>query len=232
MRKKVVKLLITVGFALALVFAMTACGGEEQAEEASDEGAAVELSQDDIDALMQQVAEQDVELSYEEYMPDIALGNAEVFGVDSDADGGTIYAEICTGEYVDFKDKAYLMSGSQGEVIIKYENSEDGPVLGELIWSADGSDHEAWMEENYPADYLEAARNYEAHNTDGVSVLGAELDKKAEEALGVPVETENLLEIDLEAGTYEVSKVIESGEGEDYTFDTETIDEGSLSDLK
>ena len=55
----------------------------------------------------------------------------------------------------------------------------------------------------------------------------------AEEALGVPVETENLLEIDLDAGTYKITKTIESGDpgSEDYTFDVETVESGNLSDL-
>lgn len=52
--------------------------------------------------------------------------------------------------------------------------------------------------------------------------------------MGAPVETENLLEIDKEKGTYEIIKTIETGNPADdsYKFDTETIEKGKISDLE
>ena len=60
------------------------------------------------------------------------------------------------------------------------------------------------------------------------------LDKKAETALGVPVEQENILEIDEEKGTYQVTKITETGDPgkDDYNMETETLKEGKLEDLK
>ena len=49
-----------------------------------------------------------------------------------------------------------------------------------------------------------------------------------EKAFGVPVESDNLLMIDMDKGTYEIIKTIN---GEDGTFDTETIETGNLKDL-
>ncbi len=220
------KKFITLLLAVLMVFAVTACGGSGEGAEAS------ELTQDEFDSLMWQIADQEMELQYQEYMPDMRFADAEIFGIDRDGDQGTAYATLCTEEYVVLKDKAYSIAGGQGEVIIKFEYTDDQPKLTEVIWSADGEDHEGWLEENFPAAYLKKAKSYEAYDADGMSVLGARIAKTAEEELGVPVETEDLLQIDLEAGTYEVSKIIESGEGESYKFDTETIDSGKLSDLK
>ena len=47
------------------------------------------------------------------------------------------------------------------------------------------------------------------------------------------VDTENLLEVDPEKGTYKISEVIESGSPEngDYQFDTKVVEEGELSDV-
>lgn len=233
MKKKYLNVLIAAVFSIMVIAAMAACGQQEQensdGEATSNTG--TELTSDEYDALMWQISDQE-ELQYQEYLPDEWFAKAEVFGVDREGDSGTAYATLSTGEYVVLKDKAYFMSGGQGEVIIKFEYTDEQPKLSEVIWSADGDDHEAWLEENFPPEYLKKAKAYNGYDETGKSILQSEIEEDVETEMKAPVETENLLEIDLEKGTYEIIKTIESGEGEDYTFDTETIDKGKLSDLK
>ena len=180
------------------------------------------------DDTMKQVAESDVTKSYGDHLRDEAFANAEVFGIDRDGDQGTAYAYLYDGEYVVLKDKAYEMSDSAGEVMIKFIYGKDDVTLSEVIWSADGEEHEKWMKENFPAEYLKKSKNYKAYDANGRSVLGSKLRKTVEEALGVPVESENLLMIDTDKGTYEIIKTID---GDDGTFDTETLETGNLKEL-
>ena len=191
----------------------------------------VELSEDQMDDLYQQAAEKNHELQYSDYMPDTIVGHAEAFSIDRDGDKGTWDVHLVTGEYVALDGKAYEVSGSAGEAILKFDYTDEGPKLTDLIWSADGGDHDNWVKENFTK---EALKNLEIFNKDdeGRDLLMDILDKKAEDALGVPAEKENLLEIDDNAGTYEIWKPIESGEGDDYTFETETVKKGKLEDLK
>ena len=233
MKKKFLSVLIAAVLSIMLIVAMAACGQQEQENNDGEttSNAGTELTSDEYDALMWQISDQE-ELQYQKYIPDEGFAEAEVFGVDRDGDNGTAYATLSTGEYVTLKGKAYFMSGGQGEVIIKFKYTDEQPELSEVIWSADGDDHEAWLEENFPAEYLKKARAYNGYDETGKSILQNEIEKEVETEMKVPVETENLLEIDLEKGTYEIIKTIESGEGEDYTFDTETIEKGKLSDLE
>ena len=46
--------------------------------------------------------------------------------------------------------------------------------------------------------------------------------------MGVPVETDDLLFVDTEAGTYRIVRPITGADG---SFDTETVETGNLSDL-
>ena len=216
MSKKAWKTIMTMMTAAVLTLALTACGQSNNAD----------LSDEELDSLMEQVADKEVILNFVDSLPEKALANAEVFTVERDGDAGTAYVYLNTGEYVKARGKAYYMSGSSGVAIIKFDYTEDGPKLSEVVWSADGSDYDAWLEENLPEDALSAVKEF-----GGNEALSADLDAKAADALGVPVETENLLSIDVEKGTYEITKVIESGEGDDYTFDTETIEEGNLNEL-
>ena len=225
---------LTLILAVVMVFAMTACGGDKPADPSDESTAAVEsveLTQDEFDSLMWQIADQE-ETLYKEYVPDMWFADAEIFGVDKVGNQGTAYAMLCTDEYVVLKDKAYSMSGSQGEVIIKFEYTDEQPKLIQVDWSADGEDHNTWLEDNFPAEYLKEAQNYKAYDADGHSFLVDGNAKAAEKELGVPVETENSLQIDTDAGTYEIYKVIESGAGDSYKFDTETIETEKLADLK
>ena len=218
---------------LVLIITMAACEGKEQStgEVNGAENPSAELSQDDLDALLQQVADNEVQKDYEKYMPDKAFANAEVFGIDRDGDSGKAYVYLNYSEYVALKGKAYEMSGGSGEAIIKFNYSESGPVLNEVEWSADGDLHDGWLKDNFPAEYLKKDKAFEAYDEKGRNVLAMMLQDTVEKAMGVPVEQNDLLSIDTDKETYEIVKVIESGEGENYKFDTETLEKGNLSDL-
>lgn len=224
---------IVVLMALMLIISLAACEKKEQStgEVNGAENPSAELSQDDLDALLQQVADNEVQKDYEKYMPDKAFANAEVFGIDRDGDSGKAYVYLNYSEYVALKGKAYEMSGGSGEAIIKFKYSESGPVLNEVEWSADGDLHDGWLKENFPAEYLKKDKAFEAYDEKGRNVLAMMLQDTVEKAMGVPVEQNDLLSIDTDKETYEIIKVIESGEGENYKFDTETLEKGNLSDL-
>ena len=214
------KSIFTVLVIIIFMTAMTSCSN-------SNPDKAVELSDVEMESLMEQVAESDVDTLYKDYLKDEAFAVAEVFGVTKDGDQGTAYAYLNEGDYVVLKGKAYNMSGSAGEVIIKFSYTDSGITLTEVVWSADGGMHEDWLKKNYPAEYLKKAKAYQSHDSNGSSILGAKLREKVETSLGVPVDTDNFLEIDTDKGTYTITKVTDNGNG---TIDTEIIEQGSLSD--
>ena len=84
---------IVVLMALMLIISLAACEKKEQStgEVNGAENPSAELRQDDLDALLQQVADNEVQKDYEKYMPDKAFANAEVFGIDRDGDSGKAY---------------------------------------------------------------------------------------------------------------------------------------------
>ena len=229
------KILTALLVAFVLTIAMAACGSQEDdSEESSTEATTAEAETiDDMDALMEQVAQEELILQYKDYLIDKAFAKIEEFGMDTEGDPVTAYTMLCTGEYVALKDKAYNVSGAQGEAIIKYHVTEEGPVLDEVIWSEDGSNHDPWVEENFSKEALEKLKAYDAYDADGKSKLEQEMNKDVEEEMDVAVETENLLEINGEEGTYKIVKTIESGDpaSDDYQFDTEVVEEGLLSDV-
>lgn len=215
------KSIFTVILAITLMTAMSACSGGKQ-------GNTVELSEAETESLMNQVAESDVDISYGDYLKDEAFAVAEVFGVEKNGNQGTAYVYLNEGDFVVLKGKAYNMSGSAGEVIIRFKYTDSGVKLSEVVWSADGGMHEGWLKENYPAEYLNKAKSYQPYDANGNSILGAKLKNKVEEALGVPVESDNLLEIDTEKETYKIVKTRDKTDG---TLDTEIIEKGSLNDF-
>ncbi|MBQ3429157.1 MAG: hypothetical protein IJH28_05220 [Mogibacterium sp.] len=222
------RIIIIALVSIALLLSITACTNNKQKSGVTAETTTAELNDAEMASLMRQVADSDVSRSYGEYLKDEAFADAEVFGIERDGDQGTAYAYLYDGEYVVFKDKAYEMSGSAGEAMIKFVYGEDDVTLSEIIWSADGGEHENWMKENFPAEALRRAKNYKAYDSNGKSILGSKVNETVEGALGVPVETENLLMIDIDNGTYELIKTMDGNDG---TFDTETLETGKLKDL-
>ena len=226
-----------------MVFSLAACGNkaeEKPAEEPAQEeeipeeiASGPELSEDQMDDLYDQAAEMSLKRQYSDYMPDEIYGHAEAFNISRDGDKGTWDVYLVTGEYVVIDGKTYLASGSNGEAILKFDYTADGPKLTEVIWGDDGEGHNDWVKENFSKDGLE---NWDLFLKDEKSVdeLNEILDQKASDGLGAPVDTENDLMIDDNEGTYEIYKTIESGDPADdtYKFETETVKKGKLSDLK
>ena len=218
--------------AAALIFTLAACAnnGKTAAEEESSGITASGLSAEQTDSLMKQIAGSDVAGVYGEYLTNEAFAAAEIFGIDRNGDDAAAYAYLYEGGYVVFKDKAYNMSGSSGTVIIKFTfDDNDGVTLSEVVWSADGELHDAWMKENFPAEYLKKAESYNAYDENGDNVLAARLVTTVEEKLGVPVAKDELLTVDTDNGTYELVRTID---GENGAFDTETIEKGDLAALQ
>ena len=184
------------------------------------------LKGSNLSKLMEQVAESEVKKSYETDLPNEVFANCEVFGCKD----GKAYVYLNTEQFVVLNDKAYEMSGSCGEAIISYKETNDGIKLEKVEWSADGEDHDEWIEENFPEKCLKAQQSYDAFDENGFLKLNTKMIVKAEDKLGVPVERENLLLIDQDNGTYKIVKTMESGTPEEnnYTFETKTIEEGRL----
>lgn len=206
-------------------------GSEDQSTEAATESVTEEsggslLEGTALSDLMQQVADSELTKSYEEYLPDEVMANAEVFGEED----GKAYVYLNTEEFVVLDGKAYVMSGGSGEAIIHYTWSGDQIKLDKVEWSADGGNHDKWIEDNFPEPYLSEWKSYEANDENGFLKLETKMKAKAEEKLGVPVERENILTIDTETGEYKIEKTIESGTPKEgnYSFDTETVKEGKL----
>ncbi len=231
------KKLLALGMVFVMVLAMAACGNKaeekpaEEPEEEAEDYDGPELPEDLMDDLYDQAAKKDLQPRVADYMPDEIVGHAETFHITREGDKGRWYVYLGEGEYVEFDGKAYNITGSYGEAIIEFDYTQDGPKLTDVIWSEDGEGHEKWIEENFTD---EARKNLETFNKDEKNrdLLIEIVEKKAEDALGVPVEKELLFQIDEAAGTYTLLKPIESGEGEDYKFDTETITSGKLDELK
>jgi len=184
------------------------------------------LSPADTEILMNQVAEREIQKRYKKYVPDKAFARAEIFGIDRIGDKGSAYVYLNTAEFVIFKGKAYEMSGSSGEAIIRFIYTENGPQLTKIDWSEDGGGHDAWIKKNFPETFLKKWSAYDAHDKNGTNKIGTAIGKEVEKTLGVPVETENLLEIDTDNETFKIIKTIDTlplGR-----FDVKTIDRGKL----
>ena len=227
---------------VVMALSVTACGSKseekpaeepEKEEEQEADWSGPELSEDQMDDLYQQAAEQSLKAEYADYMPDKIFGHAETFNIARDGDKGTWDAFLVTGEYVVLDGKAYCVSGANGEAILKFDYTKDGPKLNEVVWSTDGGGHEEWLKENFTEEGLKYDKEF-LKNEKAVDELTEIVDKKASDELGVPVEKDLILDIDKDAGTYEIVKTIESGSPEDgtYKFDTETVKKGKLEDLK
>ena len=211
---------LTIMLAVILIAAMTSCSNEKHA---------VELSDAELESLMEQTAKKTATLSYTDYLRDEPFAAAEVFGVQRNGDEGNAYVYLLAEEYVVVKDKAYLMSGRSGEAVITFSYEDTGVELVGVRWSEDGEGrHDYWLKKNFPHEYLDKVKEFRLVDADGNSKISEAINETAAKKLGVPVETENILTIDTEEGTYEIVKTLET---EDGSFDTEIIDKGNLKDL-
>lgn len=191
------------------------------------------MSDIDKEALMRQVVEQEGQsyLQYSEYLDENVWANAKVYGVKKvKANQYKAFVRLNIDEYVVMNGKAYNMCGSEGEAVLHYEQTENGPVLDSVEWARDGSDYRKWIRWTFPLICQIRERIYEAYDSMGRSHLMSRLAKQVEQEMGVAVEWDNLLEIDLDKGTYEVIRTIENGSpGADYNFETEIVESGKLN---
>lgn len=190
------------------------------------------MSASDKDSLMRQVVEQEGQsyLYYSDYLKEDVYADAKLFGVQKvKSNQYNAYVRLNIDEYVELNGKAYNMSGSEGEAVLHYEQTTEGPVLHEIEWARDGSDYQKWVRVTFPVICQIRQRLYEAFDSSGRSYLMSSLAKQVEKEMGVSVEWDDQLEIDMDKGTYEVMRIKESGSpGADYVFDTEVVESGKL----
>lgn len=231
------KLIGIVFISVVLIVAMAGCAGQNRNNSSgkhSSENA--NLSQSDLRTLMKQVAKNETEIRYARYVPDKAFADVEVFGIDKDGGKGTAYVYLEVAEYAAVKGKAYNLSGASGEAIIRFRYTAAGPKFIKVEWSADGDLHDRWIKEHFP----EASQRKRdifiiftlLFKSRGMGGLEENIRKEVQKDMGIPVETENLLDIDTDKGTYEIVRTIERGTpGKDDQFHSEIVEKGKLSDL-
>lgn len=183
--------------------------------------------------IMKQVAQKDIQNDYAKFLIDKPFAAASVFDLEKNGNKRKAYVWLQTGEYVIFKDKAYRMSGGAGYAIVEYTKTGENVKLDRYIWAEDG-DTGKWMKKNFSKKAAETVENdFKLDEITNKKIL-IMIDGKAEAELNVPVENDNILEIDRESGTYELTKIIEEGKPEDDNdiFETQVIDKGKLEKIK
>lgn len=211
---------------IALVLTMSSCSDEKNN---SSNNTAVELCDTQMDSLLKQVSKSELSGYFGEEENDCNItvepfAVAEIYGIDKDGDQCKAYAYLRLSNMVAHNDKAYEISGGAGDVIIKFSFKNEDVSLTGVDWSDDGELKSEWLKENYPEECQNKANAYGENS----NKLDGALKEKVEKALGVPLETEEYLEIDTDKGTYEIWK---SKNDQGAVFDTETIETGKLNDL-
>lgn len=231
------KIMGIVLISVVLIAVTAGCAGQNRNNRRGNHpGENANLSPSDLKILMKQVAKSEIETAYARYVPDKAFADAKVFGIDRDDGKGAAYVYLEVAEYAAVKGKAYNLSGASGEAVIRFRYTAGGPKLTKVEWSADGDLHDRWIKERVP----EACQRKRdifiiftlLFKSRGMGGLEENIRKEVQKDMGVPVETENLLNIDTDKGTYEIVRTIERGTpGKDYQFHSEIVEKGKLSDL-
>lgn len=237
---KVLRRILVFSAAAAMTLSLAACGGSGSpgsskaagssaaaSSAASGQGASLDL---DLKTLYEQVAKTHTKNYQDLFKPteDQAFATAEIFGIDRTGNTAKMYVFAAIGEYVSLKGKAYNVSGGQGEAIFNIEYTNGGANLKSIDWSDSGAGHDKWVKNNFPKAYYDKSVAYHPSEDNGKSKLMKALDAEAERIMGLPVEQNNLLNIDTDSRTYEIVQTKESGTGADYKFETITIDKGKL----
>ena len=213
------------------VMAITACSSSGQ-KETNPSYQPISWTKSSEDTLMRQVAEHELERRYSRYLPDELVAAAKIYGIDWDGEKGTAYASIMACEFVALKGNAYMMSSISGEAILRFVYDGQYPKLLKLEWSANGGEHDKWIEDNFPAEYMDEYRNFQQEDQNGEDEVELRIREKVKELMGVPIEIEDLLEINPDDETYEIVRIYEGyDEKGEYQFDFDTIDKGSLKGL-
>ena len=194
---------------------------------AASQGVALDL---DMKTILEQVAKTKEKVYKDLFKAteDQVFASTEVFGLDRTGDTGKMYVFAAVGEYISLKGKAYFVSGMQGEAIFNIEYSNGGANLKSIDWSEDGAGHDKWVKDNFPKAYYEKATAYHPSEDNGKGALMKAIDAEAEKMMGVPVEQKYLINIDMDAKTYEIFDTKESGSGANYKFETITVEKGKL----
>lgn len=231
------KIMGIVLISVVLIVVTAGCTGQNRNNRRRNHpGENANLSPSDLRTLMKQVAKNETEIRYAGYVPDKAFADAKVFGIDRDGGKGAAYVYLEVAKYAAVKGKAYHLSGASGEAIIRFRYTAGGPKLTKVEWSADGDLHDRWIKEHFP----EACQRKRdifiiftlLFKSRGMGGLEENIRKEVQKDMGIPVETENLLNIDTDKGTYEIVRTIERGTpGKDYQFHSEIVEKGKLSDL-
>ena len=110
----------------------------------------------------------------------------DIFGTKGKGEYTTVFGYVSAGEYLKHKDKAYDVSGFNEVFMVKI--ALDGNEVKIVKQYGDGVSTKSTLKE-MPLKYRLMAKRYNAFDENGYCKVAKEADKKAEEALGVPVET-------------------------------------------
>lgn len=154
------------------------------------------------------------ELEYEEILPSANIAAVKIFGVDRNGDNAYVYGYVSYGEYVKFKGSLYDMSGGNYPFKVKIKYSGDDVAIVKEY--GDGVTDEATIKE-YPLRYKIKYLLYKPYDNSGYCKVKKQADKKAEEVLGAPIDTQYTLMID--GNKYEIYN---------YNGDMEIIEKGTL----
>ena len=135
-------------------------------------------------------------------LPLIEAAAVKIYGVEKSDDTAYVYGYCSNGIYVKFRGKAYDISGGNGDFKVKIKYNGDNVEILESY--GDGVTAKSTLEES-PLRYKIKSRLYEPYDSEGHCKLKQDTDKKAEAELGVPVETEYNLTIDIENNYYQIS---------------------------
>lgn len=115
----------------------------------------------------------------------------KIFGVTDRGSLKTIYGYVSGGEYLKYRNKAYNISGGNYEFMV--DVSIHGDDVKIIKTYGDGVSSESTYEE-MPFRYRFQLSHYDAYDSSGYCKIAKEADRKAENVLGVPIETKYTLQ--------------------------------------
>lgn len=188
-----------------------------------------ELTADQYISLMSQAADKQLELRYKDYFPEKGFSAAEIFDIEKNGNQAKAYVYLNIADYTVVEGQAYETSGASGEAILYYTMTGDSVKLDKIEWAEDGTGQDQWLKDNFTKDAYK--KDCAFLKEEGYDRLKSYTDDQAFEELEVSVNNDDILDIDLDAKTYEISRVEESGDPADdtYTFNATVISSGKLS---
>jgi len=182
------------------------------------------ISPEQKSSLMQQYVA-DNELSYEKFMPDKWFAACHIYGAKKKGGELLVYAHVTDLEFVVLNGKAYDVSGSSAPCVMHTRVDGDKLKLVSTEYPEDGEYYLESIRKMFPLRYY---LKYAVRESITPIDLGEELRDKVRREWDVEV-SDNLLFIDDESNTYEIIKTYDDmDENGEYSFETETIEEGVL----